>query len=78
MLTFKDFNPNVQDNHLPNHGASIVNMVDGCPEDYRVFDVRFIRGSLVEMHRVLCGCSDFSMIMMLVGCVHGMNEVVLK
>ncbi|XP_050878012.1 uncharacterized protein LOC127081826 [Lathyrus oleraceus] len=33
-------------------------MVDHCPGNYRVFDVRHIRKSLVEIHRTLCLIND--------------------
>lgn len=31
-----------------------MNMVNGCPGNFRVFDVRRIQRSLVEVHRTLC------------------------
>ncbi|XP_050877776.1 uncharacterized protein LOC127081573 [Lathyrus oleraceus] len=54
ILSFEDSNPNVQANPLPKHGNAAVNMVEGCPGKYRVFDVNLIRRSLVEMHATLC------------------------
>ncbi|XP_050909901.1 uncharacterized protein LOC127123744 [Lathyrus oleraceus] len=54
ILSFEDSNPNVQVNSLPKHGNTTVNMVEGCPEKYDVFDVNLIRRSLVEMHAALC------------------------
>ena len=33
-------------------------MVDSCPGNFRVFDVRRIRRSLVEMHKTLCLISE--------------------
>lgn len=60
MLSFKDVDPNVQANPFPNYGTSAVNIIDGCPREYQVFYVQFIRGSLVEMHRVLGDYSDYS------------------
>ncbi|GAU10455.1 hypothetical protein TSUD_419240, partial [Trifolium subterraneum] len=53
VLSFKDVNPNFQDNPLPNHGAS-VNMVFGCPGKFQVFDIRHIREPLVQTHKNLC------------------------
>ncbi|GAU52030.1 hypothetical protein TSUD_418580, partial [Trifolium subterraneum] len=53
VLSFKDVNPNVQGNPLPNHGAS-VNMVFGCPRKYQVFDIQHIREPLVQTHKNLC------------------------
>ncbi|XP_050890471.1 uncharacterized protein LOC127095887 [Lathyrus oleraceus] len=53
ILSFEDSNPNVQVNPLPKHGNTTVNMVEGCPGKYRVFNVNLIRRSLVEMHATL-------------------------
>lgn len=36
-----------------------MNMVEGCPGKYRVFDVNLIRRSLVEMHATLCELSYY-------------------
>ncbi|GAU46907.1 hypothetical protein TSUD_299580 [Trifolium subterraneum] len=54
VLSFKDVNPNVQANPLPNHGAASVNMVFGCPGKFQVFDIRHIREPLVQIHMNLC------------------------
>jgi hypothetical protein len=53
-LSFKDTNPNVQVNPLPNHGAASINMVSECPGKFHVFDIRLIQESLVQMHINLC------------------------
>ena len=53
MLSFKDVNPNVRDNPLPRHGAASVNMVEGCPGKFRVFQVEHIRESLIRLHQSL-------------------------
>ena len=45
MVSFEDRASNVKANPLPAHGNSSVNMVDGCPGEFKVFDVRFIRRS---------------------------------
>lgn len=50
--------PNVKANSLPVHGYSSVNMMDGCTGEYRVYDVRRIRRSLVELHKILCQISE--------------------
>ncbi|GAU51647.1 hypothetical protein TSUD_414690 [Trifolium subterraneum] len=52
-------NPNVQANPFPKHGASSVNMVNGCPGTYMVFDIQRIRESLVRMHINLCNLAFF-------------------
>jgi hypothetical protein len=33
-------------------------MVDGCPGEFKVCDVRFIRRSLVQMHKDVCMVND--------------------
>lgn len=53
ILSFKDVNPSVQANPLPQHGGDSVKMVHGCLGKFEVFKVRFIRGSLVRMHASL-------------------------
>ena len=58
MVSFEDLAPNVKANPLLAHGNSSVNMVDGCPGEFKVFDVRFIRRSLVMMHKDICLVSD--------------------
>ncbi|KAI5436589.1 hypothetical protein KIW84_022915 [Lathyrus oleraceus] len=58
MVSFEDCVPNVKANSLPAHGNASVNMVDGCQGNFRVFDVRHLHRSLVEMHRTLCIISD--------------------
>lgn len=50
ILSFGDVNPNVQVNLLPQHGGTSINMVEGCPGTFRVYDVRYLEGDLVEMH----------------------------
>ncbi|KAI5398872.1 hypothetical protein KIW84_064310 [Lathyrus oleraceus] len=58
MVSFEDRAPNVKANPFPAHGNTSVNMVDGCPGEYRVFYVRFIRGSSVQIHKDICMVSD--------------------
>lgn len=36
-----------------NWNLNQVNMVEGCEGNYQIYDVRFVRGSLVEMHKSL-------------------------
>ena len=50
ILSFKDTNPNVQLNPLPQHAKASVNMVYGCPGKYQIFDIRLIGENLVRMH----------------------------
>ncbi|KAI5444312.1 hypothetical protein KIW84_012809 [Lathyrus oleraceus] len=58
MMSFEDRALIVKANALPAHGNSSVNMVDGCPGEFKVFYVRFIRRSLVQMHKDICLVSD--------------------
>ncbi|KAI5431679.1 hypothetical protein KIW84_035732 [Lathyrus oleraceus] len=58
MVSFEDRVSNVKANSLPSHGNSSVNMVDGCPGEFKVFDVRFIKRSLVQMHKDVCMVSE--------------------
>ncbi|XP_050916483.1 uncharacterized protein LOC127131612 [Lathyrus oleraceus] len=53
-MSFEDCAPNVKANMSPTHGNSFVNMVDGCPDEYKVYDVRRIQRPLVELHKTLC------------------------
>ncbi|KAI5409419.1 hypothetical protein KIW84_055017 [Lathyrus oleraceus] len=58
MVSFEDRAPNVKANPLPAHGKSYVNMVDGCPVEFKVFEVHFIWRFLVQMHKDICLVSD--------------------
>lgn len=53
MLSFEDRAPNIKANPLSAHGNSFVNMVDGCPGEYIVYNLRHIQRSLVELHKTL-------------------------
>ncbi|XP_050916730.1 uncharacterized protein LOC127131882 [Lathyrus oleraceus] len=50
IMSFIDVNPNVQVNILPQHGGDSINMVEGCPGTFTVYDVCYLEGDLVEMH----------------------------
>ncbi|XP_050875824.1 uncharacterized protein LOC127079489 [Lathyrus oleraceus] len=50
ILSFKDVNPNVQVNPLPQHDSSSVNMVYGCPGSFWIYDVRLVGENLVKKH----------------------------
>ncbi|KAI5395580.1 hypothetical protein KIW84_061942 [Lathyrus oleraceus] len=58
MVSFEDRAPNVKANPLPTHENSSINMVDGCPREFKVFDLLFIRRSLVTMHNDICLVRD--------------------
>ncbi|XP_058741175.1 uncharacterized protein LOC131613532 [Vicia villosa] len=57
MLTFKDVNPNVQNNPLPNHET--VNAIHTQSGYEYLHDVRESTRSLVQMHIVFCGLNYF-------------------
>ena len=59
MVSFEDRALNVKDNPLFAHGNPFVNMVDGCLGEFKVYDVCFIRRSLVTMHKDICLVSDW-------------------
>lgn len=59
MVSFEERAPNVKANPLPAHGNVSVNIVDGYPRNFNVFDVLCIRRSLVEIHKDLCLVSNF-------------------
>ena len=61
ISSFKDVEPNVKDNPLPNHGGvNAVNMVAGCPGDFQIFDINLVRGDFVKMHADLCEFSYYT------------------
>ncbi|KAI5419580.1 hypothetical protein KIW84_043664 [Lathyrus oleraceus] len=59
MVSIEDREPNVKANPLPAHDNAYVNIVDGYPGNFRVFDILRIQRSLVEMHRTLYLISDY-------------------
>lgn len=58
MVSFEDKAPNVKANLFPTHGNTSVNMVDGCSGEFKIYDVRYIRRSLVEMPNDICMVSE--------------------
>ena len=50
LLSFKDSNPNVQTNPLPNHSTPSINMIQGYHGTHRVLKVQHIPTSLVTIH----------------------------
>ncbi|KAK2375367.1 hypothetical protein QL285_076259 [Trifolium repens] len=59
LLSFRDSNPNVQANPLPNHGPS-VHMIQDCQEASIVLCVRDIKTPLVPIHVKMCEADLFS------------------
>ncbi|KAK2357197.1 hypothetical protein QL285_094492 [Trifolium repens] len=59
LLSFRDSNPNVQANPLPNHEPS-VHMIQGCQEANIVLRVRDIKTPLVPIHVKMCEIDLFS------------------
>ncbi|KAL5167308.1 hypothetical protein HKD37_18G052050 [Glycine soja] len=58
LLSFKDQNPNVQANPLPNHGPA-VNMIQNCDEDGVILNVQHVRTPLVPIHIKMCEAALF-------------------
>ncbi|KAI5408538.1 hypothetical protein KIW84_054402 [Lathyrus oleraceus] len=58
MVSFEDCAPNIKANPLPAHLNPSVNMVDGCPGECKVYDVRFVIRFLVIMHKDICMVID--------------------
>lgn len=58
MVSFEDKAPNVKLNMLHTHGNVSMNMVEGCPGNFRVIDISYILQYLVEIHKTLCLISD--------------------
>ena len=53
ILSFQDSNPNVNTNPLPRHHGGDMNMVHGCPGEFKGYQVEHIVGPLAELHRRL-------------------------
>ncbi|GAU43712.1 hypothetical protein TSUD_179950 [Trifolium subterraneum] len=59
VLSFKDENPNVQTNPLPNHGSSI-HLIQSCQETNTILSVKDIKTLLVPIHSKMCEANLFS------------------
>ncbi|GAU48965.1 hypothetical protein TSUD_188120 [Trifolium subterraneum] len=59
VLPFKDENPNVQNNSLPNHGSS-VHFIQSCQETSTILSVEDIKTPLVPIHSKMCEAKLFS------------------
>ncbi|GAU51747.1 hypothetical protein TSUD_415400 [Trifolium subterraneum] len=59
VLSFKDENPNVRNNPLPNHGSS-VHFIQGCQETSTILSVKDIKTPLVPIHSKMCEAKLFS------------------
>ncbi|GAU44936.1 hypothetical protein TSUD_400640 [Trifolium subterraneum] len=59
VLSFKDENPNVQNNPLPNHGSS-VHFIQSCQETSTILSVKDIKTPLVPIHNKMCEAKLFS------------------
>ncbi|GAU50056.1 hypothetical protein TSUD_186910 [Trifolium subterraneum] len=59
VLSFKDENPNVQTNPLPNHGSS-VHLIQSCQETNTILSVKDIKTPLVPVHSKMCEAKLFS------------------
>ncbi|GAU10130.1 hypothetical protein TSUD_421320 [Trifolium subterraneum] len=59
VLSFKDENPNVRNNPLPNHGSS-VHFIQSCQETSTILSVKDIKTPLVPIHNKMCEAKLFS------------------
>ncbi|GAU39398.1 hypothetical protein TSUD_397040 [Trifolium subterraneum] len=59
VLSFKDENPNVQNNLLPDHGSS-VHFIQSCQEKSTILSVKDIKTPLVPIHSKMCEAELFS------------------
>ncbi|GAU47906.1 hypothetical protein TSUD_404660, partial [Trifolium subterraneum] len=59
VLSFKDENPNVRNNPLPNHGSS-VHFIQDCQETSTILSVKDVKTPLVPIHRKMCEAKLFS------------------
>ncbi|GAU40233.1 hypothetical protein TSUD_219430 [Trifolium subterraneum] len=59
VLSFKDENPNVRNNPLPNHGSS-VHFIQGCQETSTILSVKDIKTPLVPILSKMCEAKLFS------------------
>ncbi|GAU46722.1 hypothetical protein TSUD_100140 [Trifolium subterraneum] len=59
VLSFKDENPNVRNNPLPNHGSSI-HFIQSCQETSTILSVKDIKTPLVPIHSKMCEVKLFS------------------
>src|SRR6266487_4459232 len=58
-LSFKDENPNVRNNPLPNHGSS-VHFIQSCQETRTILSIKDIKTPLVPIHSKMCEAKLFS------------------
>ncbi|GAU49605.1 hypothetical protein TSUD_407700 [Trifolium subterraneum] len=59
VLPFKDENPNVQNNLLPNHGSSF-HFIQSCQQTSTILSVKDIKTPLVPIHNKMCEAKLFS------------------
>ncbi|GAU10257.1 hypothetical protein TSUD_418800 [Trifolium subterraneum] len=59
VLSFKDENPNVRNNLLPNHGSS-VHFIQSCQETSTILSVKDIKTPLVPIHSKMCEAKLFT------------------
>ncbi|GAU10217.1 hypothetical protein TSUD_423220, partial [Trifolium subterraneum] len=59
VLSFKDENPNVRNNPLPNHGSS-VHFIQSCQETSAILSIKDIKTPLVPIHSKMCEAKLFS------------------
>jgi hypothetical protein len=59
VQSFKDENPNVQNNPLPNHNSS-VHLIQNCLATNAILSVQSIKTPLVHIHRKMCEAKMFN------------------
>ncbi|GAU10057.1 hypothetical protein TSUD_423010, partial [Trifolium subterraneum] len=59
VLSFKDENPNVRNNPLPNHGSS-VHYIQSCQETSTILSIKDVKTPLVPIHSKMCEAKLFS------------------
>ncbi|GAU10540.1 hypothetical protein TSUD_419480 [Trifolium subterraneum] len=59
VLSFKDENPNVRNNLLPNHGSS-VQFIQSCQETSTILSIKDIKTPLVPIHSKMCEANLFN------------------
>ena len=69
----------MKDNRLPKHGGeNIVNMVAGCLGDFRILDIKLVRGDLVKFILTFASLVTICMTMLVVVFVAQIYRVVTR
>src|ERR1043165_8010075 len=60
LLSFRNTNPTMQVNSLPNHGGHAANIITRYLDRYQVSDINLVRADLVQMHVTFSIMGGFS------------------